>query len=168
MAACVVMIMEALADFEDKFHYSIIGHSGQTSELPLVDYGLPSRTREARTKVIDEIYSHARSAPTGDKSIEAALRASMSISEEPADDYLVFLFSDANLGRYGVSPAALSMSLNGASNSKSKGFCILIAEAEAASWLVESLPFGRGFLVMDPSKLPQTFKEIFTHALIDE
>lgn len=136
--------------------------SGQTAALDLVPFGLPPRTKEERIQVIEKMYSHARSAPSGDKSIEAAAKMTDEVTKEVGDDYIVFLFSDANLGRYGISPAAISTALRG--DGRSQGYCVFIAEPGAASWLVDELPFGRGFCVMDVEKLPQTFSEIFSHA----
>ena len=43
---------------------------------------------------------HARSAASGDRSLQAAVAATKKVAEEVADDHLVFLLSDANLGRY--------------------------------------------------------------------
>ena len=48
-----------------------------------------------------------------------------------------------------------------------QGYCILIAEPGAASWLTEELPLGRGYVAMDPQRLPQTFKEIFAHSALE-
>ncbi len=69
------------------------------------------------------------------------------------------------MGRYGISPAAINASLKG--DGRCQGYCIFIAEPDAAHWIVDELPFGRGFVVLDPEKLPQTFKEIFSHALVE-
>ena len=130
--------------------------------MALVDYGHPPRSREDRVKVVEKIYSHARSAPSGDRSVEAAARLTHEVTQEAGDDYLVFLFSDANLGRYGISPTAFSAAMRG--DGRSQGYCIFIAEPGAAEWMVDELPFGRGFVVLDVDKLPQTFSEILTHA----
>ena len=41
LCATVVMLMEALAGLEHKYQYEVIGHSGETFELPLVNFGRP-------------------------------------------------------------------------------------------------------------------------------
>jgi hypothetical protein len=130
-----------------------------------VKYGSPPRTPSEKSAVVDEIYSHSRGAPSGDKSLEATTLACDEIVSEPADDYLVFLFSDANLGRYGIAPAAISAALKG--DGRCQGYCVFVAEPSAATWIVDELPFGRGFVVLDVEKLPQTFKEIFSHAMLE-
>ena len=115
MAACAILIMEALQGFEYKFEYSIVGHSGTTAALPLVAFNAPPASKEEKALVIDRMYSHARGASSGDRSLEAAVKAAVDVgnSVSDADDYLVFLFSDANLGRYGISPAAINTALKG-------------------------------------------------------
>lgn len=201
MAACAILIMEALQGFEYKFDYSVIGHSGSTAQFPLVAFGAAPKSKEEKAAVVDKMYMHARGASSGDRSIEAAVKASFDVSNNKADadDYLVFLFSDANLGRYGISPASIAAALKGDGRSQVKtklntyeydyeyeylyiylyknisvittqhqGYCILVAEPDAASWLMEELPLGRGYVAMDPQKLPQTFKEIFSHSALEQ
>ena len=45
-----------------------------------------------------------------------------------------------------------------------RAYAIFVAEPNAAKWLTEQLPFGRGFALHDVARLPNTIKEIFTHA----
>jgi von Willebrand factor A domain-containing protein 8 len=84
------------------------------------------------------------------------------MSTRDADERLVFLLSDANLGRYGVSPEQLGETLR--ANPKVKAYAIFIAEPVAAAWLAEQLPLGRGFAVGDVGKLPSVISAIFTSA----
>ena len=163
-AACIVMIMEALQGFEHKFDYSIVGHSGSSASFPLVQFGSPPKSKDERSQVIQNMYDHARSSSSGDKSLEAAARAAVEVTKQDADDYLVFLFSDANLGRYGISPAALNTALKG--DGRTNGYCLFIAEPEAASWLVDELPLGKAHAILDVASLPQAFKQIFSDAAL--
>lgn len=165
LASCVCMIMESLQGFEHKYDYSIVGHSGTSASVPLVAFGNPPRTKEDRSVVVQKIYDHSRSTSSGDKSLEAAARATVEVTKEDADDYLVFLMSDANIGRYGISPAAINLALKG--DGRSNGYCLFIAEPEAAEWLVKELPLGKAHALMDLDQLPQTFKEIFSNAALD-
>jgi hypothetical protein len=45
---------------------------------------------------------------SGDKTVEALQCAIREVVAEPADDYFVFLVSDANLRRYNVNPDAIA------------------------------------------------------------
>lgn len=124
MAACAVLIMEALQEFDYKYEYAIAGHSGSTSYLPLVKFGEHPKTKGEKAQVVDKIYAHARGASSGDRSLEAAVKASIEVTQNAsdADEYLVFLFSDANLGRYGISPKAIASALKG--DGRSQVICI--------------------------------------------
>ena len=134
MAACAILIMESLQDFEYKYEYAIVGHSGTTAQLPLVDFSSHPKTKGEKALVVDKIYAHARGASSGDKSVEAAVKASVAVSTDAsdADDYLVFLFSDANLGRYGISPASISRALTG--DGRSQVWCCSLLLYYACRW----------------------------------
>ena len=165
LASCVCLIMESLQGYEHKYDYCIIGHSGTASNAPLVPFGNPPRTKEQRSAVVQKLYDHSRSTSSGDKSLEAAAFATSEVTKEEADDYLVFLFSDANIGRYGISPAAINFALKG--DGRSTGYCLFIAEPEAAAWLVKELPLGKAHAILDAKQLPQAFKEIFSNAALE-
>jgi len=86
------------------------------------------------------------------------------VVEKPADDYFVFLLSDANLGQYGVSARTLSQAMQ--INPKVNTYAIFISNDAAAEEMRRSMPPGRGHIVVDTSKLPQLFKEFFTSAVV--
>ena len=87
-----------------QFQYSIVGHSGSASGLPLVEFGKPPSTDADKYEVVQKIYAHANGCASGDNSMQAADQAIQALVTEDADDYFLFLLSDANLGRYDVSP----------------------------------------------------------------
>jgi hypothetical protein len=192
MAATAALLMEALHGFEHKFVYSLTAHSGSTAELPLLEAGSPPATSDERARVVGSLFSHASSAASGqrsrslerggvskpsaachhlpnmagDHSMEAARRAIEAAAAVDADDRYVFLLSDANLGRYDVSPDALGAVLR--SDPHVRAYAIFVAEPQAAKWLAEQLPFGRGFAVHEVARLPAVMREIFTHAAISD
>jgi len=162
MCQTVAMLMETLEGFQHKFDYTIIGHSGSSANLCLVPFGNPPRTAQARYEVITQMYSHARGASSGDNTLEALKFGVRDVAQHEGDDRLVFLVSDANLGRYGVTPDQLAMEMQ--RDPTVSAYAIFIAEANAAEALAEGLPFGHSFVCLDVPQLPTTFKEIFTHA----
>ena len=87
-------------------------------------------------------------------------------AEGAADDMLVFLLSDANLGRYNVSPQSLSAALQ--SNDAVSGHAIFVAEPSAADWLAREMPPGRGFAALDAAALVKTLKQAFEAAVLDD
>jgi hypothetical protein len=158
--------METLADpnVTHKFDYCIVGHSGVAHEFPLVHFGSPPRSRDERARVIEKMYVHARSASTGDKSLQAAEAATRSVAKEVADDHLVFLLSDANLGRYDVSPAQLAAALQ--SDPSVTGHAIFVAEESAAAWLAKEMPPGRGHAALNAADLVKALKEAFESSVV--
>ena len=162
MGQAAVLLMEALRGFEHKFEYEIRAHSGSNAALPLVAAGRPPKSAAERARVVESLMAHASSTASGDNSLEAARLAIASLAAREADERIVFLLSDANLGRYDISPAELGAVLR--SHPKVGAYAIFVAEPAAAKWLADELPFGRGFAVHEVARLPSTIKEIFTHA----
>ena len=162
MVMCIVMFMEALQGFSHKFDYSVVGHSGTGPDIPIIDFGKPPVSHEDRVRVMEALYSSSRGATTGDSSLLAAQMAIKAAVKEKGDDYLVFLFSDANLGRYGISPDHMTQALT--SRKDVQGHAIFLAEESAAEWLTKEMPLGRGYVAMEMSDLPKIVKEIFQHA----
>jgi hypothetical protein len=97
LCATVVMLMEALAGLEHKYTYEIVGHSGETHHLPFVEFGSPPRNSRERLHVVQGMVEHAAECSSGDNTLAAGSRAVRDIRMEEADDYFVFLISDANL-----------------------------------------------------------------------
>ena len=96
-AATAIMIMESFAGLEHKYSYSMYGHSGAAVEIPLVLESSPPRDREARLDVINRIYEHVSYVKSGDNTLASASAGVQQITEQPGDDYFVFLLSDAML-----------------------------------------------------------------------
>ena len=162
MGQTAVLLMEALRGFEHKYEYSLTAHSGASACVPLVTAGQPPASAEERARVVERLLGHAASCGSGDHSLEAARLAIEQLAGREADERLVFLLSDANLGRYDVSPEELGSVLR--AHPKVGAYAIFVAEPGAAEWLATELPFGRGFSVQDTAKLPNTIKEIMLHS----
>merc|ERR1712194_979416 len=103
--------MESLDGFEHKYHYNIVGHSGNGPEISFVEFGQPPRTRGQRAAVVGQMTSAAAIAASGDSTVEAIEAAVKKVASQEADDYLVFVVSDANLGGYGITPEMLRRAL---------------------------------------------------------
>jgi hypothetical protein len=52
--------MEAFDDFKHKFDYAIVGHSGESSRVPFVDFGEPPGNRKERLKVLQTMFAHTQ------------------------------------------------------------------------------------------------------------
>ena len=162
MASTAALLIEALHGFEHKFVYNMSMHSGGTADAPLLEAGRPPAEEGERARVVGALFAHAWSAPSGDNSLQAVRRAVEAAGRADADERIVVLLSDANLGRYDVSPEEIGEALR--SNPHVRAYCVFVAEPAAAEWLAELLPLGQGFAVQDVAKLPRVMKEVFAHA----
>eukprot|EP01134_Creolimax_fragrantissima_P008370 CFRG8370T1 len=165
LADAVVMVMESLVGFEHKYHYSIVGHSGSTPTIPLVGFGKPPSSASERMEVVTKMYGYASGSVSGDNTLNAARLAVDEVVAEEADDYFVFVVSDANVGRYDITPRSFGSILS--KDDRVNAFAIFIAEKGAADYLINGLPFGHGFVCEETQKIPTAFKDIFTRATVD-
>lgn len=158
-----LMIMESFAGFESKLDYCIMGHSGDSPAIPFVDFGNPPADRKERLKVLQKMVAHTQYCMSGDHTVEAIDRAVQQVVEADADDYYVFVVSDANLERYNIQPKRMGQKL--VADPTVKAHAIFIASfADEAARILRDLPHGRGHVCLDTADLPRTFKKIFTSA----
>ena len=164
LCATVVMLMESLAGLEHKYQYEIVGHSGETHHLPLVPMGEPPLNRVERLNVIKMMIKHASSCRSGDNTLASSIRAVREVRNFEADDYFVFLISDANLEIYGVTPEVLADALM--NDAKVNAYAIFIAEPEIASAMSKRMPNGRAHVCNNNLEMPMLFKGIFSRAML--
>ncbi|TMW60750.1 hypothetical protein Poli38472_000792 [Pythium oligandrum] len=158
-----LMIMESFAGFESKFDYCIVGHSGDSPEIPFVNFGEPPANRKERLKILQRMVAHSQYCMSGDHTVEAIDQGVARVVEQDADDYYVFVVSDANLERYGINPRRMGRKL--IADPRVKAHAIFIASfADEADRIRKELPSGRGHVCLDTTDLPRMFKQIFTTA----
>eukprot|EP00658_Telonema_sp_P-2_P061770 TRINITY_DN50439_c0_g1_i1.p1 TRINITY_DN50439_c0_g1~~TRINITY_DN50439_c0_g1_i1.p1 ORF type:complete len:534 (+),score=125.56 TRINITY_DN50439_c0_g1_i1:106-1707(+) len=156
-----VMIMESLHGFEHKYEYSMVGHSGDGPAISFIDYGAPPQNDKERLQVCHKMHAHTQYCMSGDTTVEAAQLAINSVATKEADDYFVFLISDANLRRYDIHPRELATTLT--QNPKVHAHAFFIASlGDEAIRLAKEMPLGIAHVCLDPTRLPPTFKHIFT------
>lgn len=108
----VCMIMESFHGYETKYSFSIAGHSGDTAHVPYVDYEKPPSGPKERLNILQKMKVHTEYCASGDSTVEALRLGMKYVVEKEADDYFVFLVSDANLSRYNISPKVLAEWMN--------------------------------------------------------
>jgi len=161
-----LMLMESLSGFEHKYEYSIIGHSGDGPNTTFVDYGEAPQNDKDRLQVLSKMYAHTQYCMSGDTTLEALQRVVPEISSRDADDHMVFLVSDANLRRYGITTRELAEAMT-PQGTKAAVHCIFIASfGDEAVRLQQELPLGKGHVCLDPTRLPPTLKQIFADSMM--
>lgn len=174
-----VMIMESFHGYENKFAYEMVGHSGNGPDIPLIDMDDPPKDRKERYKILNKMVAHSQFCFSGDYTlgniffyreilifIEATKDAVKEMARlENADERFVFVISDANLQRYGISPEHLGQVL--VSEKNVQAYIIFIASLhQQAARLRAGVPPGHAFICQETSQLPLTFKQIFTSHVV--
>mmetsp|Transcript_20405 Transcript_20405/g.64198 ORF Transcript_20405/g.64198 Transcript_20405/m.64198 type:complete len:310 (+) Transcript_20405:755-1684(+) len=163
----LVMVLEALDGFEGKYEYSVVGHSGAAPAVRLVPWGAPPATRLERLKLVRKMVEHSKSCKSGDHTLRACERAVADVASRAADEYFVFLLSDADFGRYDLSGRALGAAMT--SDQRVSAYALFIASNfEAAEQIREELPPGRGFSCYDTSMLLATLRDIFQASIVPD
>eukprot|EP01080_Neovahlkampfia_damariscottae_P004332 gene4332-7688_t len=167
MIEVAICIMESLSGFEERFSYSITGHSGSSQRVPFIGFNKPPKNKNERLKVALQMRGHSQSCASGDTTLETTDWAISQISKMDADERFVFIFSDANITGYGFNSKNFSKLLT--KNSNVKAFVIFISSPNGeAEKLVKELPIGRGYCCLQAGDLGKTFQKIFTSNVLNE
>jgi hypothetical protein len=166
-----LLIMESFQSVGDsnKFEYSIVGHSGDSPCIQLVDWGVPPSNEMERLKVLLSMLAHSQYCSSGDFTLEAMGNAIHNVSNigchGGGDDGegIVICLSDANLARYGIDPRQLRKVMEAGSQKGVKAYMIFIASfGQEAKDIQKALPVGRAYICMETSNLPRVVRDILT------
>lgn len=161
----VCMVMEALENYEHKFKYDVVGHSGDGLDIELVRCDKVPKNNKQRLNVLKTMHAHSQFCMSGDYTLEATEHAVKELAREEADEHFVIVLSDANLERYGISPDLFARTLT--SNPQVHAFAIFIGSlGDQAERLQRTLPAGRSFVAMDTKEIPQILQQIFTSTML--
>lgn len=161
----VCMVLEAFENYEHKFKYDIVGHSGDGYNIALVESGKVPKNNKQRLEILKVMHAHAQFCMSGDHTLEGTEHAIREIAKEDADEYFVIVLSDANLERYGIEPSKFAQVLT--TNSQVNAFAIFIGSlGDQADRLQRTLPAGRSFIAMDTKEIPQILQQIFTSTML--
>ncbi|KAF7665107.1 hypothetical protein LDENG_00155060 [Lucifuga dentata] len=161
----VCMVMEALENYEQKFKYDIVGHSGDGYDIELVRADKVPKNNKQRLKVLKTMHAHAQFCMSGDYTLEGTQASIAELAREEADEHFVVVLSDANLERYGIRPERFAQALT--SDPQVNAFAIFIGSlGDQAERLQKTLPAGRSFVAMDTKEIPQILQQIFTSTML--
>ncbi|XP_076602199.1 von Willebrand factor A domain-containing protein 8 isoform X1 [Chaetodon auriga] len=161
----VCMVMEALENYEHKFKYDIVGHSGDGYDIELVRTDKAPKNNKDRLKVLKTMHAHAQFCMSGDYTLEGTEASIKELAREEADEHFVVVLSDANLERYGIRPERFAHVLT--SDPQINAFAIFIGSlGNQAERLQKTLPAGRSFVAMDTKQIPQILQQIFTSTML--
>ena len=165
-----VLLMEALADVSpNAFEWALVGHSGDSAQHVFVPFGKPPRSEAERLRVVERMWAHAQHCSSGDHTLAGLHAASSALAQRAqeagaADEQLVLAFSDANLDRYGITPAALEQALSFDKATHRTIFFLASSDGEAER-ITQKVSPGHAYTVLDMQMLPTLIKSVFSHSL---
>ena len=162
------LIMEGFHNMQQRFDYKIVGHSGDSPAIPLVNFGQPPDNEKQKMRILQTMIAHSQYCMAGDNTLEAMDQAISDVSdpEEDSGSSLVIAISDANLRRYGIPPRQLGKIMEAGSETGVVAHCVFIASfGEEAEEIRQSLPVGRSHICMQTNDLPKIVRNILSAAL---
>lgn len=162
-----VMVMESFKGHDHKFKYKFRGHSGSTDNLTFVEDSRPPMTELERLNVLRAMNMHSETCASGDNTIDATKLAIQEIVQDEADEYFVFLLSDANLDQYGIQPADLKYLLD--MDQRVNLFILFIGTmGRQAEMLRAALPQDKVFVTLNTSDIPKVLKRVFLSSILKQ
>jgi hypothetical protein len=152
-----------LKNFEYKYKYRMYGHSGENSMYPFITDQAPKNEKE-ELKILLKMHAHTQFCQSGDTTVEAIERSVDAMAKDGSyDEKILFVFSDANLTRYGISGDDMRRVI--LKNKDVQVYVIFIASfADEAEMIKAELP--NTYLCFDTKSLVQTYSEILKTKLL--
>ncbi|KAF7986115.1 hypothetical protein HWV62_41553 [Athelia sp. TMB] len=156
-----VMLMEAFdrVSRKEKYAWDIYGHSGESPTIPLCEANEPPAELRDRWKIVEKMSMVTQYAFSGDYTVEAIEKSVQEVAKYDADDWFVIAITDANFGRYNITPDDLKRVMN--KDPKVHTALICIGDGAESSWVTKALP-GRGFRVSKASDIPTVMRSILS------
>ncbi|KAF9034673.1 hypothetical protein BDZ89DRAFT_1157933 [Hymenopellis radicata] len=108
-----VMLMETFDRLsrKDKYVWDMYGHSGDGPEIPLVEAEKYPTSVKDRWKVVEKMEMIPQYAFAGDYTVEAIEKGVQQVGKFDADDWFVIAITDANFGRYNITPEEITRAM---------------------------------------------------------
>ncbi|KAJ3836001.1 hypothetical protein F5878DRAFT_663373 [Lentinula raphanica] len=148
-----VMLMETFDRLsrKDKYIWDMYGHSGDEPLIPLVTAEQPPTEVKERWKVTEKMCMIPQYCFAGDNT------GVDEVAKSEADDWFVITITDANFGRYQITPEEISKAMR--RHSKVHTALICIGEGASTPWITKNLP-GMAFQVKDTIDIPLVLRSI--------
>ncbi|EKM57120.1 uncharacterized protein PHACADRAFT_92032 [Phanerochaete carnosa HHB-10118-sp] len=159
----VVMLMETFDRLTrpEKYVWDIIGHCGDSAEVPLVTAGASPAAVADRWKVVQKMDLTTQYSFAGDYTVEAIEKAVDEVAKFDADEWFVIAITDANFGRYNITAEDLKRAMYRQPMVKTALICI--GEGAEATWYVIPKHLqGRGFRVGNTADIPAVLRSILS------
>jgi hypothetical protein len=151
------LIMETCWGMEKKWTYSIVGHSGESSNITIVPYGDPPINGTERFRALQKMIAQAQFCRGGDNTLNALVDVGSSGKYD-----LVIVISDAYLEEHDVDANTIIRALRQCSSRSSTKvyFVFLAGLISEAIDIIEKLPKDRAFACTASSDMPSILQLI--------
>lgn len=168
MLESVLLVVESLPAESSEVTFSISGHSGSAPNISFLAEGTQLPDEKAKFSLLQKMIAHSMYTEAGDFTLLATKIVTDRLKEEASldstTDRYVFVFSDANFDRYGITAQELGAALQDESGRVS-AHCLLIASLDdEAARLARELP-GSCHLCLDTAHLPKILKNILVDVI---
>lgn len=179
---CCLMFLEALKGLEKEWSFALLGHSGDTGSLPLLEPPSCPKTMKEQFKVLQKMEQHSAYCLSGDHTVEAISRSfdfllygrkkddrPLNAIESPL--YLSLTLSDANLEQYKISGKEIRDTLEKMkqlAQAQSLNFYAVVVFigtiGRQAEVLVQEIP-NHAYTCYDSGELPTLIQRILNSVL---
>jgi von Willebrand factor A domain-containing protein 8 len=167
-----LLIMKSFEEMQHRFNYSIVGHSGDSQRIGLVEFDDQPKNEKEYMQILKVMAAHSQFCQSGDHTLDALRLAIQEVIAETkkgelsSQDPIVVLVSDANLSRYGIHPKELSRIIQDGSDQlhSIKVYCIFIASFDReAEEIKNALPLGTAQICLQTSDLPRIVRNLLAN-----
>lgn len=163
----VLMVIEAFESYSMKFKLDIVGHSGDSAEIPFLSSESPPMNEKEKMDILKSMHAHSQFCWSGDNTLKATATAISTIRSDslPSQESYIIILSDANFSRYRISPVEYGRLI--LSDPHVNVFAVFIGSLDdEATRLQDSLPAGRSFVCMNNSDLPIIIRQVLSSSVI--
>ncbi|KAF9648314.1 hypothetical protein BDM02DRAFT_3187271 [Thelephora ganbajun] len=156
-----VMLMESFVklDRKDKYVWDIYGHSGDSPDIPLVETHQAFLELKDRVKVVEKMDMIPQYTFAGDYTVEAIEKASQEVMKFDADDWFVITVTDANFGRYNITPEYITRTM--AKFPRVNNAVICLGDGLEVALLTQKFP-RTFFRIQNTADIPNVLRSILS------
>ncbi|KAI7879625.1 hypothetical protein K492DRAFT_208133 [Lichtheimia hyalospora FSU 10163] len=159
-----LMLMEAFRGFEQKFAYSIIGHSGDGANIEFVTPGKHPKTEKEEFEIINKMRAHSQYCLSGDNTLGAVSHSVKEIVKDEGDDYFVVVMSDANITQYNIHPNDIARVLK--SDDRVTAQMIFIGSLQGQAEELQKALGSQATICSENKDLPKIMKALFLASMV--
>ena len=169
----VLLVLESVPDSKgvdatsssssSSLEYAITGHSGDSPDIHFLDFEDEKPRNEAeRYRVLESMVAHSQYCLSGDHTcaaLDLAIQQAAAAKDE-REEAFVFLISDANFDRYGITPKKIASIMD--KEPKVHAHLILLASFGSEAQEIKAMLGDKVSICMNTTELPKVFENLLS------